>query len=124
MAVRREPTRERRQNSAIATRVRSVSRQLELTQDELGRLLNSSPRTVSRWATGDVSPHSATKQRLLELGYIAEQLSRVMQPQDANLWLFAPNRLLKGEPPADLIRQGEFRKVLGLIEALAEGVVV
>ena len=79
---------------------------------------------MSRWAAGEAAPQKNAKQRLLELGYIGEQLFKVMKPEDANLWLFSPNRLLKGETPAELIRRGEFRRVLALIEALSEGVVV
>lgn len=60
----------------------------------------------------------------MQLVYISEQLSRVMKPQDANLWLYTPNRLLDGSTPADLIKKQEFRRVQALIEALAEGIVV
>ena len=111
-------------NTAISSRVRSVSENLALTQEELGDLLNTSQRTVSRWATGESAPQRAPKQRLLELVYISDQVRRVMKSEDANLWLFSPNRLLDGETPADLIKRREFRRVLALIDALAEGIVV
>ena len=111
-------------STAIATRVRLLSEQLALTQGELGDLLNASQRTVSRWASGSSTPPPEPKQHLLELAYVAEQLGRVMKPDEANLWLFSPNRLLGGESPAELIRRREFRKVLALVQALGEGIVV
>ena len=111
-------------STAIASRVRVLSEQLSLTQGELGNLLNTSQRTVSRWASGSGSPPPEPKQHLLELAYVGEQLARVMKPDDANLWIFAPNRLLNGESPAELIRRHDFRKVLALVQALGEGVVV
>ena len=48
-----------------------------------------------------------------------------MLPSDqANVWIFTPNRLLDHDTPAARIHAGGYRDVLNLIEALAEGVVV
>jgi uncharacterized protein (DUF2384 family) len=47
-----------------------------------------------------------------------------MKPEDANLWLVTPNRLLDGSTPAELVQQQEVRMVQGLIDALADGVVI
>ena len=63
-----------------------------------------------------------TKQRLLELAFIGEELGKVLRPADANLWIFSPNKLLDGDNPASEIAKGEFKRVLDLIEALADGV--
>lgn len=109
--------------TAIATRVRNLSETLSLTQDDVGKLVNASPRAVSRWKTGESVPQRLTRQRLLELVYIGEQLSKVLRPEDANLWIFSRNELLDGDTPAERIERGDFKSVLSLIEALAEGVV-
>jgi transcriptional regulator with XRE-family HTH domain len=111
-------------STAIAARVKMLADQLALTQNELGDLLNTSQRTVSRWAAGTSTPPPDPKQQLLELAYLGEQLAKVMKPDEANVWVSSPNRLLNGESPAQLIRRREFRKVLGLIQALGEGVIV
>lgn len=109
--------------SAIAARVNALSRTLSLTHDEVGKLLNASPRAVSRWRKGESVPQKLTKQRLLELVYVGEQLSKVLRTEDANLWIFSPNELLGGDTPAQRLEQGDFRSVLAVIDALAEGVV-
>ncbi len=90
----------------------------------MGKLLKASPRAVSRWRTGESVPQRMTRQRLLELVYIGEQLSKVLKPEDANLWIFSRNDLLGGDSPAQRIERGDFKSVLALIEALAEGVVL
>ncbi len=108
----------------IAERVRYLSRTLELTQEEVANIVGASPRTVARWSAGVAAPQKLTRQRLLELVFIGEQLSRVLRAQDANLWIFSPNRLLQGDSPADRIRKGDYRTVLDLIEALADGIAV
>lgn len=110
--------------SAITTKVDSVTNSLALTQDDVGRLIGASPRAVSRWKSGESTPHRSTRKRLFELAYVAERLSRVLKPDHANAWMFSRNPLLAGEAPATLIERGEFEKVLALIEALADGVVV
>jgi hypothetical protein len=110
--------------SSIALKVRDLSERVHLSQEDVGRIVGASGRTVARWATG-VTPHRSARERLLELSYVADQLIDVLglSPDDANLWIFSPNRLLKGDKPADRIAYGDYRSVLGLIEALADGIV-
>lgn len=109
--------------TALATKVASASSTMSLTQEELGRLLKASPRAVSRWRSGESAPQKAKRQRVLDLAYVGEQLARVLQPDDANVWLFSRNPLLDGDTPAARIERGDFDAVLGVIEALTEGVV-
>jgi len=109
--------------TAVAGKLDYLSETLSLTQEEMGELLGTSRRAVSRWRAGESRPQRVAKRRLLELAYIGEQLSNVMRREDANLWLFSPNALLGGDSPADRIPKGDYRSVLALIEALADGVV-
>lgn len=53
---------------------------------------------------------------------ILEKLSGVLKPQAAHDWLFSPNPLLEHHKPVELLRAGEYRQVLGAIDAMAEGV--
>jgi hypothetical protein len=36
--------------------------------------------------------------------------------------MFSPNRMLEHRKPADLVREGEYQRVLALIDAMAAGV--
>jgi hypothetical protein len=47
-----------------------------------------------------------------------------MKPDTAASWLQTPNSLLQGASPAERIASGGYRDVLGVIEALGEGVFV
>jgi len=107
---------------ALAGKVVEAVDSLGLTNDELGRIVDASGRSVARWAAGEVVPQKLNKERLLELAYIAEALAEVLPPDHANLWLFAPNRHLNHAKPAELIQAGAFKVVLDLIEAMADGV--
>ncbi|MCY3892034.1 MAG: hypothetical protein OXF65_01940 [Acidimicrobiaceae bacterium] len=110
--------------TGIAERVRVLQESTRLTQDDIGRVVGTSARTVARWNGGGSAPQRAARQRLLELAYVAEQAAAVIQPADLPLWLFAPNRLLDHDSPADRIAAGDYRSVVALIDALAEGITV
>lgn len=110
--------------AAIASKVKDISQLLLLSQDEVGSIVGTSARTVARWSAGDAEPQRTARDRLFELVFIGEQISKVLNPEAANLWIFSPNELLGADTPAERIRSGDFRSVLALIEALADGVVV
>lgn len=117
-------TRTRGGSAAISSTVKNISHLLLLSQEEVGSIVGTSARTVSRWSTGEVEPQRSARDRLLELVYVGEHVSKVLEPESVNLWLFSPNELLAADTPAERIRKGDFRSVLALIEAPADGVVV
>jgi uncharacterized protein (DUF2384 family) len=111
-------------SGALAHRVTDLISTLGLTQEEIGQIVDASARSVARWSNGDVVPQRLNKQRLVELAYVADAVTEVLPREEANLWIFTPNRLLGHDSPADRIRTGGYRDVLDLIEAIADGVVV
>ncbi len=112
------------QAMAIAGRLQALQANACLTQDQVGQIVGATARTVSRWEHGDAVPQPGSRQRLIELGYVAEELAGVMKAEDRGLWLFTPNRLLDHDSPAERIAEGDYRSVVSLIQALADGVVV
>lgn len=108
----------------LASKVSRIIDTLGLSQQEVGDIVDASPRTVSRWATGAVSPQRLNKQRLIELAYVAEAVTEILPRSHANIWILSPNRLLDHDSPAERVHAGRYKDVLDLIEALAEGVVV
>jgi uncharacterized protein (DUF2384 family) len=96
----------------------------DLDQSQAARVLGASSRTVSRWLQHEVSPRPESRERLLEFLAVLEQLSKTLQPQAAHDWLFTPNPLLSYHKPADLLREGRYRDLLGAIDQLGEGVFV
>nr|WP_281373419.1 antitoxin Xre/MbcA/ParS toxin-binding domain-containing protein [Kineococcus aurantiacus] len=95
-----------------------------MTQEDVGKIIDASPRSVARWQHGDAVPQRLNKDRLIELAYVADAVTEVIPAEEANLWMFTPNRLLDHDSPATCIREGRYKDVLALIDALAEGVVV
>lgn len=111
-------------SSALASKLASISDSTRLTHEDIGEIVDASGRSVGRWARGVAEPQRLSRQRLLELAYVAQELEAVLDTEYANLWIMSPNRLLDGDTPAAKIQNGEFKSVVAVIEALADGVVV
>ncbi len=111
--------------TAIAQRVHGLGQVAGLTQAEVARIVGASTRTVARWAAGTADPQPEAKEKLLRLNYVATELVKVLglSPQDANVWIFEPNRMLNGQSPAERLQANDFPAVHALIEALADGIV-
>jgi uncharacterized protein (DUF2384 family) len=57
-----------------------------------------------------------------ELEYIIDQLADFYEPNEARQWIFAPQSLLSGVSPAELIRTGRIDEVMRLVNQLREAV--
>ncbi len=68
------------------------------------------------------NPHASTEKTLLELEYIIDQLADFYAPNEARQWMFAPQKLLAGESPANLIRTGRIDEVMRLVGQLRDAV--
>lgn len=108
----------------LAERLETAIQQMDLDQTTVARVVGSSRRTVSRWLREDVEPRREMRERLLEFLAVLERLQLTLRPGPASDWLFTPNPLLSHHKPADLLREGKYREVLGAIDALGEGVFV
>lgn len=88
----------------------------------VARILAKDPKTVLRWLREDTVPRWDTREQLLALDVVLERLAAVIQPAAAEEWLFTPIPALDYARPVDLVRSGEYRRVLALIDGLGEGV--
>lgn len=91
---------------------------------DVANALGLRPETVSRWNQGKAFPHPGTEQTLLELEYIIDELSDFYEPQEARLWLYSPQKLLNGQKPVDLIREGRSKDVITLVDQLRDGIYI
>lgn len=89
---------------------------------DVAQVTGSTPRSVSRWATAKATPRRDAEDRLLELRAVADQLRAVLRDEPARLWLRSPNPELDWRKPLELVAEGEYRRVIGAVLAMAEGV--
>jgi putative toxin-antitoxin system antitoxin component (TIGR02293 family) len=97
---------------------------IQLDRADIARVMDANPRTVGRWMQRQTEPRPDARERLLELIAVLERLSGVLEPAAAHDWLFTPNPMLDHHKPVELLRAREYRRVLGAIDALAEGVYI
>jgi uncharacterized protein (DUF2384 family) len=108
--------------SAVARKLESLRDKGAMKNIEVANLLGTRPETVSRWNQGRAYPHAATEKTLLELEYIIDQLADFYEPSEARQWIFAPQKLLAGQSPANLIRTGRIDEVMNLVGQLRDAV--
>jgi hypothetical protein len=87
----------------------------------VARVVGTTARSVHRWAEG-AAPRRTSEERLLELKAVVDLLRRVLRDEPARLWIRSPNPQLDFEKPLDLVQRGEYRRVIGAILSIAEGV--
>lgn len=108
--------------SAVARKLDSIRTKGAMRNIEVANLLGTRPETVSRWNQGRAYPHANTEKTLLELEYIVDQLADFYEPNEARQWIFAPQKLLEGVSPAELIRNGRIDEVMRLVSQLRDAV--
>src|SRR5947199_9224706 len=104
--------------SAVARKLESLRTKGAMRHIEVANLLGTRPETVSRWNQGRAYPRATTEKTLLELEYIIDQLADFYEPNEARRWIFAPQGLLGGISPAELIRSGRIDEVMRLVGQL------
>ncbi len=89
---------------------------------DVARVLGATQRSIARWQAAEVSPRRDSEERLLELKAVVDLARQYFRPDVARLWLRSPDPSLAYEKPLDLVKHGEYRRVIGALLALAEGV--
>jgi uncharacterized protein (DUF2384 family) len=91
---------------------------------DLAQVTGATQRSVSRWTAAKAMPRRKAEDRLLELKAVVDQLLSVIRDEPARLWLRSPNPDLDWRNPLELIAEGQYRRVIGAVLAMAEGVTV
>ncbi len=110
--------------NAIANRLEGIQQSIGVTSREMAQLLATTPETVSRWRAGKTQPQPRLRDRLLQLGWLANELGELYLPEEARLWIFSPHKMIEGKRPADRIRAGDIESVLRIIAQLSDGAYV
>ena len=107
---------------AVAKRLDTIKSKGAMRSTEVANLLGTRPETVSRWNQGRAYPQPKKEKTLLELEYIVDQLSDFYEPNEARQWMFAPQKLLEGHSPAELIQNGRIDDVRHLVNQMRDAV--
>jgi transcriptional regulator with XRE-family HTH domain len=110
--------------SAVAQRLEGIHEKGGISFRDVAQLMNTTPETVSRWRSGRVDPQPAKLKKLATLAWLIDELAEFYAPREAKLWLFTPQRALRGATPADRIEEDRLDDVLTLIRQLQDGAFV
>ena len=109
-------------SGALARKLEALRERGAMGGRDVAVALGAEAATVSGWAEGRLFPEVGAEKTLVELEYIVDLLADFYKPDEARRWLFAPQRLLAGAIPVELIRQGRIDDVFRLAGQLREAV--
>jgi len=85
---------------------------------DLANFTGVSKPTVSRWVTGQKSPHPRTQLMMSDLAYVVLRLSEYHTGDEIRAWLYARHPQLDGQRAIDLVRDERSEDVLATIDRL------
>jgi transcriptional regulator with XRE-family HTH domain len=89
-----------------------------LTSDDVAAATGAAPSTARAWLNGTRTPSGERLDRLMELLSVVERMRGVIPDDYASHWLRKPIRSLGDDKPIELIRRGEYRRVLAAVGRL------
>lgn len=85
---------------------------------DIANFTGVSKPTVSRWTTGQKSPHPRTQLRLSDLAYVVNRLTEYYTDEEIRAWLYARHPQLDGARAIDLIADERSDEVLAVVDRL------
>jgi hypothetical protein len=104
----------------------STAEMAAFLQDALGQKLvaytvgAATPKSISRWASGEQSPRPDKEQRLRNAFQVFHLLTAGASREMARAWFIGSNPHLEDQTPADAIRAGGVREVMNAARVFAE----
>jgi transcriptional regulator with XRE-family HTH domain len=92
-----------------------------LTLAEIASVTGVRERQVQNWSAGSSRPRDISRDRLVDVHYLVQQLAEIYKPEGVDIWLHARNRSLNGERPIDMLARGAFQPVLAAVDRLRVG---
>lgn len=125
MAVQKPRRRQEPETAAPQARARPVVQFMERLQrdgglkgTDIANFAGVSKATVSRWASGQKSPHPRTQLLISDLAYVVMRLGEYYSDEEVRTWLHARHPQLNGERAIDLIHGGRSEEVVAILDRL------
>ena len=85
---------------------------------DLANFTGVSKATVSRWTSGQKSPHPRTQLIMSDLSYVVLRLSEYYGQEEVRTWLYARHPQLNGARAIDLILDERTEEVIAILDRL------
>jgi uncharacterized protein (DUF2384 family) len=103
---------------AYVDEVEKAKRLAPLTDADIARATGTTAGTVAAWRARRQTPRGRRAHRVAELAAIVEQLATVVKPDYIPVWLNKPLPALGHRTPADVLADGGYERVAGLVDEL------
>lgn len=85
---------------------------------DIANFTGVSKATVSRWGSGQKSPHPKTQLIMSDLSYVVMRLSDYYSHEEVRAWLYARHPQLDGQRAIDLIHDERTEEVIAVLDRL------
>ena len=85
---------------------------------DIANFTGVSKATVSRWGSGQKSPHPKTQLIMSDLSYVVMRLSEYYNNEEVRAWLYARHPQLDGQRAIDLIHNEQTEEVIAILDRL------
>ncbi|MCY4590750.1 MAG: DUF2384 domain-containing protein [Alphaproteobacteria bacterium] len=85
---------------------------------DIANFTGVSKATVSRWSSGQKTPHPKTQLIMSDLSYVVMRLGEYYSQEEVRAWLHAPHPQFNGERAVDLIHIGRSVEVIAILDRL------
>ena len=85
---------------------------------DIANFTGVSKATVSRWGSGQKSPHPKTQLIMSDLSYVVMRLSEYYSHEEVRAWLYARHPQLDGQRAIDLIHDEKTEEVIAVLDRL------
>ena len=85
---------------------------------DIANFTGVSKATVSRWGSGQKSPHPKTQLIMSDLSYVVMRLSEYYSHEEVRAWLYARHPQLDGRRAIDLIHDEKTEEVIAILDRL------
>ena len=85
---------------------------------DIANFAGVSKATVSRWASGQKSPHPKTQLIMSDLAYVVMRLSEYYSNEEIRAWLYARHPQLDGARAIDLIHDDRSEEIIAILDRL------
>lgn len=106
------------QTKPVAQFIERMQQAGGLKGTDIANFAGVSKATVSRWSTGQKSPHPKTQLIMSDLAYVIMRLNEYYSKEEVRAWLHARHPQLGGERAIDLIHDDRSEEVLAVLDRL------
>jgi DNA-binding transcriptional regulator YiaG len=110
-------------NGTATARLKRVQNSIGLSNSQMAQLLHTSSRTIAKWVqSGHGEFRAEQRRRLVQLDLIAALAAKVYTKEGARQFFTTPLARFGDKSATDLMLEGNFNSVAGVIAADYEGV--